>query len=227
MNTETKKKLEKAFPAKVIKTRRGPGGKQLSYVGVIEYIGRLNECFGDGWSFEITARVQFDQQVVVEGRIVADGVIKAGLGGAELRRGRDGEVISLGDAFKTASSDCLKRCCRLWGIGLALYEDEEQPSHGHSRTTEPSQIKASIFDSPKAREGRHGRVSRAQLDKLRELVAELGAEWRSFGEWVKSEHGVAVTYASRQLASELIGDLIDKAQARRGNGDASQLGAVQ
>lgn len=223
MNKELKQKLEKAFSAKVTKTRRGPGGKQLSYVAVTEYIGRLNECFGDGWSFEITAREQFDQHVVVEGRIVADGVIKAGLGGAELRRGRDGDVMSLGDAFKTASSDCLKRCCRLWGIGLALYEDEET-SVTPREYDRPSK---SIFGSVKPSNDQHGRVSRAQLDKLRELVAELGAQWPSFKSWVKEEHGVAVEYATRQLASELIGDLIAKAQARRGNGDASQLGSLQ
>lgn len=223
MNDELRKKLGRAFDAKVIKTRRGPGGKQLSYVAVTEYIGRLNECFGDGWSFEITGREQYDQQVVVEGRLIANGVTKAGLGGAELRRGRDGEVMSLGDAFKSASSDCLKRCCKLWGIGLALYEDEEVPAQasGYQQPSTP------IFGTSKPSNDQHGRVSRAQLDKLRELVAELGAEWPSFKNWVKSEHNVAVEYATRQLASELIGDLINKAQARRGNGDAAQLGRLQ
>lgn len=224
MDEKLREKLERPFDAKVVKARRGPGGKSLSYAAVSAYIARLNECFGnDCWSFEITAREQYDQQVVVEGRLVAAGVIKAGLGGAELRRGRDGELMSLGDAFKTASSDCLKRCARLWGIGLALYEDIEVDAH----MPEQRHPSSSIFASSKASNDQHGRVSRAQLDKLRELVAELGAQWPSFKDWVKGEHGVAIEYASRQVASELIADLITKAQARGGNGDASQLGRMQ
>ncbi len=131
--------------------------------------------------------------------------------------------MSLGDAFKTASSDCLKRCCRLWGIGLALYDNEE--TSAPPKESEPPS--RSIFGSAKPSNDQHGRVSRAQLEKLRELVAELGAQWPSFKGWVKEEHGVAVEYATRQLASELIGDLIGKAQARRGNGDSSQLGSLQ
>lgn len=230
MNKELKQQLEKAFPAKAIKKRRGPGGKELSYAPVAFYIARLNECFGNGWGFEITAREHHADQVIVEGRLIADGVVKSGIGGAELRRGRDGELMSLGDAFKAASSDCLKRCCRLWGIGLGLYEDDEAVAHvPEQRQSNRSQSSNSIFGGTNARAGndQHGRVSRAQLDKLRELVEELGAEWSRFRAHVKEHHNVAVEYSSKTLASELIGDLINKAQARRGNGDAAQLGRTQ
>tara|TARA_R110002096_G_C14660074_1_gene727636 strand:- start:1198 stop:1866 length:669 start_codon:yes stop_codon:yes gene_type:complete len=222
MTEEQKLKLERPFEPKLVRKRRGPGGKELSYVPVTDYIGRLNECFGSGWSFEITAREQYENQVVVEGRLIADGVIKAGIGGADLRRNRDGEMTSLADAMKTASSDALKRCCRLWGIGLALYVEEENEA-----APPPNQAPTSVFGASKPRNEEQGRVTRAQLDKLRQLVAELGAEWASFRHWVKKEHNVALEYASRSLASEIIGELIHKAQARRGNGHASQPGALQ
>lgn len=220
MNTELRQKLERPFDANQVKTRRGPGGKQLSYVAVSAYIKRLNEVFGDGWSFELTSREQFEDHVLVEGRLVAGRVIKSGIGGAELRRHQDGKVMSLGDAFKSASSDCLKRCARLWGVGLALYGDEDEATQRSSPG--PS---TPIFGAQQSE--RQGRVSRAQLDKLRELVGELGAEWPSFKSWVKSEHGVSVEYASKELASRLIGDLISKAQARRGNGQFLQHGGLQ
>ena len=92
MNKELKQQLEKAFPAKVIKKRRGPGGKELSYAPVAFYIARLNECFGNGWGFEITAREHHADQVIVEGRLIADGVVKAGIGGAEGCRRKEAKL---------------------------------------------------------------------------------------------------------------------------------------
>jgi hypothetical protein len=221
MNKELQQKLERPFDANVVKKRRGPGGKDLSYVAVTEYVKRLNECFGTAWGFEITSREQFENQVIVEGRLVAGGVVKSGIGGAELRRSRDGELLSLADAFKAASSDALKRCCRLLGIGLALYDGEDVPA----KPAPPTKQGTGDF-SAFQRQDAGGRISRAQLSKLRELVYEVGSQWPSFKAWVKEEHGVAIEYASKRLASELIGDLI-KANARRGNGRYPQQGEHQ
>ena len=215
MNDEQQKQLERPFETSVIKKRRGPGGKELSYVSVAEYVKRLNSVFGSDWSFELTGREHLDSQVLVEGRLTAGGVIKGGIGGAEIRRSRDGAPGSLSDAFKSASSDCLKRCCRLLGIGLSLYGDDEPPAN-----TPTAEFGNSSSNGP------GGRISRAQLDKLRELVGELGAQWPSFKGWVKTEHGVAIEYATRQLASDLIGELIGKVHARKGNG-IFQTGGVQ
>lgn len=226
MNKELREKLERPFDAKAIRKRRGPGNKEFSYVAVGEYVSRLNQVLGtENWSFRITAREHHEREVLVEGILVAAGTEKFGIGGAELRRTRDGEIMSLSDSFKAASSDCLKRCCRLLGIGLALYQTDKVVDASPAQGQVSGGRGVSIFEPPTQQE-RGGRISRAQLDKLHQLVDELGAEWASFRSYIKEQHGVAVEYASKQLASDLIGDLIAKAQARRGNG-ALNHGGIQ
>ena len=82
MDDETRKILGRHFPAEVLKQRKGPGGIVLSYIEVQHYIDRLNEAFAGAWSFEITHREQVDDQLLVEGRLSAEGVVKTGLGGS-------------------------------------------------------------------------------------------------------------------------------------------------
>jgi hypothetical protein len=55
--------LERPFEAALIKSRRGQGGKTLSYVEGAEYIRRLNEAFESRWSFEVVEHQVLDAEV--------------------------------------------------------------------------------------------------------------------------------------------------------------------
>ncbi len=112
--------LRQPFPPEVIKQRQGQGGKVLSYVETHTVIARLNEgC--DCWSFEIIEHQVLEDEVVVVGKLVADGVTKMAFGGSSLTRDRAGKCLSVADDLKSAGSDALKKAASLLGVGLEMY----------------------------------------------------------------------------------------------------------
>ena len=59
--------LTEPFAASDIKTRKGPGGKTLSYVDTPLVIQRLNAGFDGDWSFRIVSHEVTETEVVVLG----------------------------------------------------------------------------------------------------------------------------------------------------------------
>jgi len=62
-----------------------------------------------------------DEEVVVVGKLNADGVVKSAFGGSSISRDREGRPVSIADALKGAASDALKKAASLLGVGLELY----------------------------------------------------------------------------------------------------------
>jgi len=121
--------LTRPFPAELIRQRPGQNGKTLSYVETHAVIARLNEgC--DAWSFELTEHLVYDNEVVVIGKLTADGITKMAFGGSSITKDQNGRIIALADDLKSAGSDCLKKASSLLGIGLELY--------GAGRTSVPA-----------------------------------------------------------------------------------------
>src|SRR6266478_4737106 len=83
---------------------------------------RLNECFDSEWIFEIQEHRTYDDEVVVLGKLTAQGVAKSQFGKSRITRSKkDSSTLSLGDDLKAAATDCLKKCATLFGVGLHLY----------------------------------------------------------------------------------------------------------
>ena len=115
-----KEVLTRPFPPELIRQRQGQGGKTLSYVETHAVIARLNEgC--DAWNFEIVEHQILPEEVVVIGRLTADGVTKMAFGGSGITRDREGRPTSIADDAKAAASDCLKKAASLLGVALELY----------------------------------------------------------------------------------------------------------
>jgi recombination DNA repair RAD52 pathway protein len=112
-------------PQQYIKTRPGPGGMQVSYVEVGYVINVLNQAFGWNWDFKILDQQIGNTQVWVKGeltvRVKGQNITKSQFGGADIRKNKSGESISVADDLKTGSSDCLKKCASLLGIASDLY----------------------------------------------------------------------------------------------------------
>ncbi len=107
--------LCRPFPPEQVKTRTGQHGKKLSYISTSAVIARLNEgC--DAWSFEVVKN-----EVIVVGKLTADGIVKMAFGGSSVTKDNSGKELSLADDLKSASSDCLKKCASLLGVGPELY----------------------------------------------------------------------------------------------------------
>lgn len=140
--------LERKLDPKLIKERQ-QGATKLSYIGGHTVIRLLNEAFGYKWSFEIVSdeivpsqpklnkyakagENKYDDQppvVKVLGRLTIPGLgVKEQYGSKVLIGGASEQEAS----FKSASTDALKKCATLFGIGLELYEDDEVPSEGQA-----------------------------------------------------------------------------------------------
>jgi hypothetical protein len=73
--------LCRPFAADQVRQRPGQHGKTVSYVDVAAVITRLNEgC--DAWSFEVVSHKVEADEVIVLGKLVADGQTKMHFGGS-------------------------------------------------------------------------------------------------------------------------------------------------
>ena len=101
--------LEKPFAANQIRQRKGRNGV-LDYVEGHTVIARLNEAFEGAWSFEIPWHEIRETQVLVLGKLTADGVTKTQFGASSVTRDRETkQLVSLGDDLKAASTDAVRR----------------------------------------------------------------------------------------------------------------------
>ena len=169
--------IEKEFDKSLIKTRKGRSGISLSYVETPEYIRRLNEIFDYQWSFEIQEERIESGFVIVRGKLTAEGVSKTQYGSSQITTAKQtGEIVSIGDDFKAACSDSLKKCSSLFGIGLHLYDN----GNGNgSRSKDKSDGKDNGRDDgrgmnkPTSNKG-NGNVTKAQLARIKSLRTGLG-----------------------------------------------------
>ena len=152
--------LEKPFEQQDIRQRKGNFGKTLDYVETATVIQRLNDAFESQWSFEVTEYQQMNSEVVVLGKLTADGICKMQFGSSKITTNtKTGEVICLGDDLKAATSDCIKKASTLLGIGLHLYGEKE------SVRDEMSQMTGNRGDNL---------ITKEQLSRIKELRTDLG-----------------------------------------------------
>jgi hypothetical protein len=126
--------LCRPFAAEQVRSRPGQQGKTVSYVDVASVITRLNEgC--DAWSFEVVSHKVEADEVIVLGKLVADGQTKMHFGGSAISLDKDGRAVSIADDLKAAASDALKKCASLFGVALEMYGGATQ-GNGTGRPSE-------------------------------------------------------------------------------------------
>jgi hypothetical protein len=162
INTAQQTILTQTTPPNVVKTRKGRGGKTLSYVSH-DYVTRtLNEAFNFAWSFDILSErfIGGDNpsEVVVKGQLTVHGpngdLTKTQFGGSDVKRLKNGNTISIADDLKSAASDALKKCASLLGVALDLYGNtppaaaDPQPAQAQPRqpTNGNRSPKAQLFN---------------------------------------------------------------------------------
>ena len=126
--------LNEPFP-KEVERQLKKGGTSLTYIPVSEVISRLNKVLGfDGWAYEIIKceRDALDPEFIVAhvrlSVLSKDdfiNVVKDGFGGQKIKRTKAGDIVDLGDEFKGAVSDALKKAAQALGVGLYLARSEE------------------------------------------------------------------------------------------------------
>lgn len=127
------KKLYKEFEN--VGDRPGLGGKKFKYIKGAEVIHRLNEVFEGEWSHEIKEVYIETDDILVTVRLTVwvpqeNGpervIIKEHFGSATVKRydsgPRKGQIVDYGNAFKSATTDGIKKAASLLGVGLYLYD---------------------------------------------------------------------------------------------------------
>ena len=126
-------RLSEPFPQEMEKIIN-KGGVNLTYIPVSEVINRLNKVLGvDKWSMTIqschrdptdtdfvVAHVRIEYFVTEFSTITRDGI-----GGQKIKRTKAGAILDLGDEFKGAISDAVKKAAQTFGVGLYLARSEE------------------------------------------------------------------------------------------------------
>ena len=170
--------LEQKFDPKFIKQRKGNFGTMLDYIEAHVVINRLNTAFDGNWSFEIAEYTQLEDEVVVLGKLTAEGVIKQQFGSSKVTMAKsNGNSLCIGDDLKSAASDALKKTATLLGVGLHLYGDIPA-----SDATDDTTSDAIGEDTKDARDematisGNKGTdlVDKGQLTQIKKLRTGLG-----------------------------------------------------
>lgn len=150
MASELSDALSAPFP-KEVERHLDKGGTSLTYIPVSEVIARLNEVLGVfGWCYtlEQCKRDATDPDfLVAHVRMTVGDTTRDGVGGQKIKRTRAGEIVDLGDEYKGAVSDALKKAAQSFGVGLYLARSVSAPASGQHtrqqgdvRITEPSNL---------------------------------------------------------------------------------------
>ena len=149
MDSELSAALSAPFP-KEVERQLDKGGITLTYIPVSEVIVRLNEVFGvTGWSYtQIKCERDFldPDFLVAHVRLTVGTTTRDGVGGQKIKRTKAGDILDLGDEYKGAVSDALKKAAQSFGVGLYLARSVSAPSGQHTRQqgdvriTEPSNL---------------------------------------------------------------------------------------
>lgn len=136
MDSELLTELSKPFPREV-ERQLDKGGVTLTYIPVSEVIGRLNDVFGVlGWSY---TQISCDRDaldpdfLVAHVRMTVGDITRDGVGGQTIKRKRDGGIVDLGDEYKGAVSDALKKAAQSFGVGLYLARGHTAPATMQTR----------------------------------------------------------------------------------------------
>lgn len=135
-------------PNKFVKTRKGRGGKTFNYVEGKYVRNRLNQIFGWNWSFNVVDKFREGDEVVVQGRLVILNkkgepiIVKEDFGCSEIQYLNDKQTkqktdkpVSIGNDYKAATTDALKRCAVQIGIASDVYGDEFKTKNPISNIT--------------------------------------------------------------------------------------------
>jgi len=217
--------LSKPFPENAIeKTKTSETRKGYDTTGIkYQYIvNRLNEVLGIG-GFRVEREFSLTEKTAHSGKPMYECTCDILMQLGSWNEGKFqpmAEAVSTGghtsgniaDAKKGAFTNAFKKAAAFFGCGWQAYagiiDDDNIPwtvnnGYNNKPTTTKPQSK-----SPKSEPG--GRVTHAQLGKLRQMVDQVGGTWTEFKDHVKSRFNKQVQYISKREASTLIDELIQR-----------------
>lgn len=203
MDSDQLSALQRPFAPEEIRQREGSFGKTLDYLETHTVIQRLNDALSGDWSFQIVEHIVREDisEVIVVGKLITAEISKMQIGSASLKRHRQsGELVCLGDDFKAAASDALKKCATLLGVGQQLYRSEE-PKRQESPSVE---VNSGADSATPGKGSRQGRLSAKQYHLILKLAEEAGLRKEELNRHCQKQYGRVVDNLGRPEASGLI-----------------------
>lgn len=193
-------RLYEPFPVEMERQVK-KGGASLTYIPISEVITRMNRVFEPtGWSHTVIScqRDPIDTDwVIAHVRVDAHCrnedfgntfISHDGYGGVKIKKTKNGDVLDLGDEFKGAVSDALKKACQNFGIGLYLARDADAIDIDEAMHTE--QVIDPLVD-------KYNRFMEIRATLNEEQVKDLRAYWSTWS------NGRAIPKPSEFTAKEL------------------------
>jgi len=212
--------LEKPFEPSQIKQRQGNFGHILDYVEGHVVTSRLNDAFDGNWTFEIIRyRILKDtDEVLVLGKLTAEGVTKMAFGSKEIERSKDTKaIVSLGDGLKAASTDALKKAASLLGVGLYLYSDQRPNGKPEEGRPETSNKRASAGDEknqpgpknePTTGDGNGNRLTNKQLGAIFSIGKSKGLQSSNIKDLALKTFKKSLNHLNKEQADTYIKTLL-------------------
>lgn len=181
--------IQQKTPDKEIRTRKGRGGMVFKYTDGAYVIRTLNEALGHNWDFEADNEEVINWngvpfEVRCRGRLTVrlngQAVTKVQYGSQIIEfikeRDKDGKVyivgpVSIGDCFKGAATDAMKKCASLLGVALDLY-DSDYKAENYAE----DELEATVDTSDPRPKTLGDLVTPKQLWMIRNMAKEQGID---------------------------------------------------
>src|SRR5438093_13670798 len=200
--------LEKPFSPDQIKQREGLYGDVLDYIAGAAVIQRLNEAFNAEWAFDILDHHIYEKEVVVLGKLTAQGIAKCQFGKSKITRTKETKAeVSIGDDLKAATTDAIKKCATLFGVALHLYFENGAADEKSSGTTGPhndSPSAASRGNTKPKGESQNGRLTAKQLSAIFSLAKAKNWSNKDVRDFTQEMFGKMPDFLTKKEASAVI-----------------------
>ncbi len=225
--------ISQRTPDKEIRTRKGRGGMVFKYTDGAYVIRTLNEALGHNWDFEADNEEVINWQGVpfevrCRGRLTVrlngQAVTKVQYGSQLIEfvkeRDKQGNVVvvapvSIGDCFKGAATDAMKKCASLFGLALDLYDsDFKAENYAEDQPDDDVDRYAQAARDPQAKT-LGDLVTPKQLYMIRNMAREQGLDAEQI---CIEKFQCPIEEISKKAASVII----DQLKANTGNAEIEQ-----
>ncbi len=154
------KTLEELYKPFKLKSRPGQGGNIFKYAPSSDIMDRMNKVFKGNWSTEVISSEIVGDQVLILVRVMAKdpsdegGIVyfHEGYASHPLAKfnsgAKQGQIIDIGNSYRSAMSKAVKAAVTKWGVGLYL-EGEETSIAEESTPVGPVGYNPPPADTPK------------------------------------------------------------------------------
>jgi len=200
-----------------VKQRKGRNNQAMNYIEGHTVVQRLNDIFDAEWEFMILSheiREEFSE-VMVLGKLTVPGTVRMQFGSSQLTRAKEtGKIIAVGDDLKAATTDALKKCATLLGIGLYLYRKDKRPDYAnfeadrHLHSVPASRSQPAVGNQQNLTGIQYNsRISQSQHKYLHSLAHKQGLTTSELSLLCQDRFGVSVDFLNKTDASSMIEEL--------------------